>query len=140
MPVSQDKFDEMAKNMPGMGRDPESIRQRVEAMEHLLERSITIPGVNFPIGLDFVIGLVPVIGDVITASMGAYIVWEAKNLGMSRWQLTRMAANVGIDTVVGAVPLVGDAFDLVWRSNTKNLKMIRKHIEKHHPGAQIVDV
>jgi len=140
MPVSQEQFEEMAKNMPSMGRDPAAIRQRVEAMEMLLERSIRIPGVDFPIGLDFVIGLIPVLGDIITAAMSAYIVWEARNLGMSKWQLTRMAANVGIDTVIGAVPVLGDAFDLVWRSNTKNLRIIKKHMDKHHPGSQIIDV
>lgn len=140
MPISQEQMDEMAQAMPGMGKDPAAIRQRVEAMEMLLERSIHIPGVDFPIGLDFVIGLIPVLGDIVTAAMGAYIVWEARNLGMSKWQLTRMAANVGIDTLLGAVPVVGDAFDLVWRSNTKNLRIIRKHMDKHHPGSQIIDI
>lgn len=140
MNAAQEKLDEMAKDLPGMGKDPESIRQRVEAMEILLERSIRIPGVDFPIGLDFIIGLVPVLGDLITTIMGAYIVWEARNLGMSKWQLTRMAANVGIDTVIGAVPVIGDAFDLVWRSNTKNLRIIKKHLDKHHPGSQIIDI
>ncbi len=119
MSLSQEQFEEMAKSMPSMSRDPAAIRQRVEAMEMLLERSIRIPGVNFPIGLDFVVGLVPVVGDIITAAMSAYIVWEARNLGMSKWQLARMSAHVGIDTLLGAVPLIGDAFDLVYRSNTK---------------------
>jgi hypothetical protein len=71
--------------------------------------------------------------------MGAYIVWEARNLGMSKWQLIRMTANVGIDTAIGAIPIVGDAFDLVWRSNTKNLRIIKKHLDKHHPGTRIIE-
>jgi hypothetical protein len=71
--------------------------------------------------------------------MGAYMVWEARNLGMSKWQLIRMTANVGIDTAIGAIPIVGDAFDLVWRSNTKNLRIIKKHLDKHHPGARIIE-
>ena len=121
------------------GTDPVSIRRRVEALEHLLERSFRIPGVNYPVGLDSIVGLVPVVGDVITAAMGAYIVWEAKNLGLPKWKLWRMAGNVAFDTAVGAVPLVGDAFDLVFRSNTRNLKIIRKHLDKHHPSTRTIE-
>jgi hypothetical protein len=58
---------------------------------------------------------------------------------MSKWQLIRMTANVGIDTAIGAIPIVGDAFDLVWRSNTKNLRIIKKHLDKHHPGTRIIE-
>tara|TARA_R110002072_G_scaffold22383_27_gene78379 strand:- start:3671 stop:4093 length:423 start_codon:yes stop_codon:yes gene_type:complete len=121
------------------GNDPVSIRRRVEALEQVLERSFRIPGVNYPVGLDAIVGLVPVVGDLITAAMGAYIVWEGKNLGMPKWKLWRMAGNVAVDTAIGAVPLVGDAFDLVFRSNTRNLKIIRKHLDKHHPAARMID-
>ncbi len=140
MPISQEQLNEMAKNLPTMANDPQSVRQRVEAMEVLLERSFRIPGVNLPVGLDSIIGLVPVVGDIITAMMGAYMVWEARNLGMSKWQLTRMAANVGIDALLGAVPLAGDLFDFFWRSNTKNLRIIKRHLDKKHPGTKIIDV
>jgi Domain of unknown function (DUF4112) len=140
MPIAPDNFDRMARSLPKMGSDPESVRQRVEALELLLERSFCIPGTKIPIGLDSVLGLVPVLGDIITAIMGAYLVWEARNLGMSNWQLVRMTANVGIDTALGAVPLVGDAFDFIWRSNSKNLRIIRKHLDKHHPSTRVIDV
>ncbi len=139
MPISQNQFDELAKTLPGMGTDPHSVRQRVEALEKLLERSFVIPGTKIPFGLDSVVGLVPVIGDLITAAMGAYMVWEARNLGMSKWQLMRMTANIGIDTALGAIPLVGDAFDFIWRSNSKNLRIIHKHLDKHHPGTRVID-
>lgn len=139
MPLSQEHFSQLAKDLPGMGNDPHSVRARVEAMEKLLERSFHIPGTKIPFGLDTVVGLVPVLGDVVTAAMGAYIVWEARNLGMSKWQLIRMAANVGVDTAIGAVPLVGDVFDFVWRSNSKNLRIIKKHLDKHHPGTRIIE-
>lgn len=119
--------------------DPAAVRKRVEAMEHVLERSFTLPGLNRKVGLDFALGLVPVVGDIITGAMGMYIVWEARNLGMSKLQLARMAANVGFDTLVGAVPLAGDMFDLFWRSNTRNLKIIRKHLDRHHPATRIID-
>jgi hypothetical protein len=140
MPISQEQFDKIARDLPGMGRDPHSVRQRVEAMEKLLERAFVIPGTKIPFGLDSIIGLVPVLGDVVAAAMGAYMVWEARNLGMSKWHLIRMAGNVGIDTALGAVPLLGDAFDLVYRSNSKNLRIIKKHLDKHHPGTRVIDV
>jgi hypothetical protein len=139
MPISQEQFAQIAKDIPGMGNDPRAVRMRVEALEKLLERAFHIPGTKIPFGLDSIIGLVPVLGDLITAAMGAYMVWEARNLGMSKWQLIRMTANVGIDTAIGAIPIVGDAFDLVWRSNTKNLRIIKKHLDKHHPGARIIE-
>ena len=139
MPISQEQFAQIVKDIPGMGNDPEAARMRVEALEKLLERAFHIPGTKIPFGLDSIIGLVPVLGDLITAAMGAYIVWEARNLGMSKWQLIRMTANVGIDTAIGAIPIVGDAFDLVWRSNTKNLRIIKKHLDKHHPGTRIIE-
>jgi hypothetical protein len=139
MPISQDQFEQMAKSLPSMGRDPQAVRLRVEAMEQLLERSFHIPGTKIPVGLDSIVGLVPILGDIVTAVMGAYMVWEARNLGMSKFQLIRMAANVGIDTVLGAVPLVGDAFDFIWRSNSKNLRIIRKHLDKHHPGTRVIE-
>ena len=139
MPISQEQFTQIVKDIPGMGNDPQAVRMRVEALEKLLERAFHIPGTKIPFGLDSIIGLVPVLGDLITAAMGAYIVWEARNLGMSRWQLIRMTANIGIDTAIGAIPIVGDAFDLVWRSNTKNLRIIKKHLDKHHPGTRIIE-
>jgi len=71
--------------------------------------------------------------------MGAWLVWEGRNLGMSKFQLTRMAANIGIDTAVGAIPLVGDLFDFVFRSNTKNLRIIRRYLDKHHPSTMTVE-
>lgn len=121
------------------GTDAVSVRARVTAMEQLLERSLVIPGINMPIGLDVIIGLVPVLGEIITTAMGAYIVWEARNLGMSRWQLARMGANVLFDTAIGAIPLVGDAADALFRSNTRNLKIILRHIDKHHPEARVIE-
>ncbi len=139
MAMSHKQFDEMVKNMPAMARDPASVRKRVEGLELILERSLHIPGTKIPVGLDSIIGLIPVVGDIVTAVMGAYMVWEARNLGMSKWQLLRMTGNIGIDTLLGAIPLVGDAFDLVWKSNSRNLNIIKKHLDKHHPGSRIIE-
>ena len=121
------------------GTDPVSVRKRIEAMEHLLERSFRIPGVNYPVGLDSIVGLVPVLGDIVTTAMGAWIVWEAKNLGLPKWKLWRMAGNVGFDALLGAVPVVGDAADFLFRSNTRNLRIVKKHLDKHHPHTQVIE-
>lgn len=128
----------MAMNLP-TGTDAASVRARVTALEKLLERSFTIPGINMPVGLDALVGLVPVLGEVVTAAMGAYIVWEARNLGLPKWKLARMGMNVLFDTAIGAIPLVGDAADLVFRSNSRNLKILLNHIDKHHPETRVIE-
>ena len=128
-------FDALIQNR----RDPAALRKRVETLEIILERSFVIPGINRPVGLDAIVGLVPVVGDVITAAMGAYLIWEARNLGMPKWKIWRMVGNLGVDTTLGAIPLVGDAFDFLFRSNTRNLKIIKKHLDTHHPGTIIID-
>lgn len=127
-------------NIPGFGRDPASVRQRIEAMERILERSITIPGINRQVGLDAIGGLVPVFGDVMTAALGAWLVWEAKNLGLPKWKLWRMGGNVGFDMLLGFIPFVGDAADFLFRSNTRNLRIIRQHLDKHHPETRVIDL
>ena len=116
-----------------LGRDPAAVRQRIEAMERLLERSFTIPGIRMPVGLDAVAGLVPVLGDLLAAALGAYLVWEASNLGLPKWKLWRMAGNVAFDSAIGAVPVAGDVFDLLFRSNSRNLRIVKRHLDKHHP-------
>jgi hypothetical protein len=126
-------------HLPQVGTDPQSVRQRVEAMEKVLERLVVIPGINKPVGLDVILDLVPVVGDIAAAALGAYIVWEAKNVGMSRWQITRMAGNVGFDWLLGLIPWVGAIPDFFFRSNTRNLKMIRRHLDKHHAGTATVE-
>lgn len=127
---------------PKLGADPQSVRQRVEAMEKLLERLVVIPGTKQTLGLDVILDLVPVVGDVAAAAMGAYIVWEAKNLGMSKWQMARMSGNVGLNWLLGlfsVVPVVGAIPTLLFRSNSKNLKIIKKHLQKHHAAAATID-
>lgn len=142
MARSNPRLDEMMTQfdtMPGLGRDARSIRQRIELMEHVLENALVVPGTRFRVGLDAILGVIPVLGDLISAAMGAWIIWEARNLGMPKWQLWRMGANVGVDTAIGAIPFVGDAFDLMFRSNSKNLRIIRKHLDKHHPETVVIE-
>ncbi len=121
------------------GSDPVSVRRRLEMLEHLLERSFVVPGTQYRFGLDGVVGLVPVIGDLVTTAMGAYLVWEARNLGLPKWKLWRMAGNVAFDTLLGAVPLVGDAADFLFKSNTRNLRIVKRHLDKHHPAARTIE-
>ena len=139
MAVTPDQFDRMVRDIPGFGRDPSSVRKRIETMEALLEGLFVLPGTRFRVGLDSIVGLIPVIGDVATALMGSWIVWEARNLGMPKWQIARMAANVGVDTLIGMIPFAGDLFDLAFKWNTKNLRIIRKHLDRHHPGTVIIE-
>ncbi|MGF1549024.1 MAG: DUF4112 domain-containing protein [Sphingomonadaceae bacterium] len=139
LPPPHVRFESNAAGLPNIGRDPASVRQRIEAMERLLERVFVVPGINRPVGLDSIIGLVPVVGDVIAAAMGSWLIWEARNLGMSKFHLARMAGNIGFDTALGAIPFVGDAFDFFYRSNSRNLKIIKRWLDKHHPETRIVE-
>ena len=122
-----------------MGRSPAEARRRMEAMERLLERSMTIPGTKVGVGLDSVVGLIPVLGDAIAAALGAYLLWEARNLGLPKWKLWRMAGNIAFDAAVGAVPVAGDVFDFAFRSNSRNLKLVTRHLDKHHPETRAIE-
>jgi hypothetical protein len=135
----QPRAERLQRQFPGLGRDAAAVRQRIEAMEKLLERSFVIPGTRVPVGLDAVAGLIPVAGDLITAAMGAWLVWEARNLGMPKWKLARMAANIGFDTAIGAIPLVGDVFDFAFRSNSRNLRILKRHLDTHHPATSVIE-
>jgi len=127
---------------PRIGTDPASVRQRVETMEKLLERLFVIPGINRTVGLDVILDLVPVVGDIAAAALGAYIVWEARNLGMSKFQIARMSGNVGLNWLLGllsVIPVVGVIPTLLFRSNSKNLKIIRRHLDKHHAATATIE-
>jgi hypothetical protein len=136
--IDQQEIERIAAQLP-VGRDPASVRRRVEAMERLLESAFPIPGTNMRIGLDAIVGLVPVVGDLVTTAMGAWLVWEARNLGMSKLQLVRMGGNIGIDALVGAIPLVGDLFDFAFKSNTRNLRILKRYLDKHHPDTMTIE-
>ena len=107
MPVSRESFDKIAATGLIGGKDPASVRRRIEAMEKLLEGIIVIPGTNQRIGLDVILDILPVGGTVVAAVMGSYMAWEARNLGMSKTALIRMAGNIGFDALLGLIPVVG---------------------------------
>ncbi len=125
---------------PGFGTDPKSVRLRVEALERIMERLFVIPGLNRPVGLDVILDLVPIAGSTAAAALGAYMAWEARNLGMPKTAVARMAGNVGVDWLLGLIPWVGAIPDLFFRSNTRNLRIIKRHLDKHHPETGIIDV
>ena len=135
-----DVRSEDRRPFPGLGTDPQSVRGRVEAMERLLERAFTIPGTNRQIGLDVVLDLVPFAGSTAAAVLGAYMAWEARNLGMSKWQMTRMAGNIGVDWLFSLIPWVGAIPDFFFRSNTRNLRIIKRHLDTHHAGTATLEV
>ena len=88
-------------SLPSIGTDAKSVQKRVEAMERVLEHIVTIPGIKRDVGLDVILDVVPVVGDIAAAALGSYIVWEAKNLGMSKWQMARMSVFERIKMVTG---------------------------------------
>lgn len=123
-----------------LARDAAACRQRIEALERVMERMFVIPGTNRTVGLDAVLSLVPVAGTTTGAVLGAYLTWEARNLGMSKWQVARMLGNVGTDWLLGLIPVVGAVPDFFFRSNSRNLRIIRRHLDKHHPQTAVLDV
>jgi hypothetical protein len=103
---------------------------RLEALAKLLDVAFILPGTNVRYGIDGLIGLIPVVGDIITTAISLWIVSEARALG-APWHLTaRMLGNVALDGVVGAVPVVGDAFDVMFRANIRNMRMLRRWLER----------
>ena len=138
MAVQQAKLDNGLGRFR-LGRDPAAIRQRIEGMEMMLERAFTIPGTNRKIGLDVVLDLIPVVGDTVAAGLGAWLIWEARSLGMSKWHLARMAGNVGIDWLLGLIPFIGAIPDFFFRSNTRNLRIAKRWLDKHHPETALIE-
>jgi len=124
---------------PRIATDPASVRKRVEALEKIMERMIVIPGINRGVGLDVILDLVPFAGSTAGAVLGAYMAWEARNLGMPKSAMTRMAGNVGVDWLLGLIPWVGAVPDFFFRSNTRNLRIIKRHLDRHHPASATVE-
>jgi hypothetical protein len=106
--------------------------ERSRAIAHWLDDAFRIPGTRLRFGLDPLIGLVPGLGDIVGGLLSAYIVVEALRARAPRALLLRMLANLGVDMVLAAVPIAGDLFDAGWKANSRNLSLLRQHIE--HPA------
>jgi hypothetical protein len=110
---------------------------RVTAVAKFLDSAFVIPGINRRFGMDAVIGLVPGIGDLLSALLASYIIWEARQLGLPRWKIARMVANVAFDTALGAIPIAGDVFDVFFKANQRNVRIIQDHIGRKHGPREI---
>jgi hypothetical protein len=105
--------------------------ERVENLSRLLDVAYGIPGTKLRFGLDALLGLVPIAGDAASAALSAYLIYEARRLGLPKTAIARMIGNVAFDAVLGAVPLFGDIVDVFWRANVRNARILRRHLGRH---------
>jgi len=104
-------------------RVDEAAVARMQTVAHVLDRSIRVPGTNFRVGLDPILGVLPVAGDTVAAGLSLYIVAESARLGVSRPTLLRMLGNIAVDAAGGSIPLAGDLFDAMWKANRRNVEL-----------------
>lgn len=124
------EMEALRRRNRGQPEDLEAGLARLEALARLMDSIVRIPGTEVRIGVDALIGLIPVVGDLASQVVSSYLIWEARQLGASRLVIARMIANSAIDTLLGAVPVAGDAFDVMFRANLKNIALLRAHLEK----------
>ena len=101
--------------------------RRIGRVTHVLDELVSVPGTPIKVGLDPVIGLIPVAGDAMAALVGTWVIVEASRFGIPRVVLGRMVVNLGADLGIGAIPLLGDIYDVLFRSNSRNLDLFRRH-------------
>lgn len=112
---------------------------RITLVARLMDSAVLIPGLNRRVGLDAMLGLVPGIGDAVSAAIASYIIWEARQLGLPRWKIARMIGNVAVDTAIGAIPFAGDLFDVFFKANMRNLRIIHDHLGTPKRGPKEID-
>ena len=108
-------------------------RVRLNALARFLDRAICVPGTNVCLGADALLNPLPGIGTMTSNGMSAYLNWEARRLGVPTRTLVRMVGNVGLDFVISAVPIVGWVGDVFFRSNLRNMGLLREHLDRVHP-------
>ena len=118
------------KEVPSNKGPVAQIRERLNWLAWLLDSSIPIPGTRFTIGLDALIGLFPVVGDVLGVFLSSYILKEAAALGAPRSILLRMAFNVGVEGLVGMIPFAGDVFDAAFKANQRNVRLLNAYLDQ----------
>jgi hypothetical protein len=111
--------------------ESDETRERLNRLAWLLDSSIPIPGTRFTIGMEALIGLFPVLGDLIGVLLSSYILKEAARLGAPKIVLARMASNVLVEGVVGIIPFAGDVFDAAWKANQRNVRLLNAWLD--HP-------
>ena len=102
----------------------------LESLANLMDAKFRLPFVPVPIGLDFLVGLIPGVGDTISMGISGYIILGARNLGVPKRHLTQMGGNTFLDWLIGLVPVIGDLFDIGWRGNIRNVTLAREHLER----------
>ena len=103
---------------------------RLDAVAKLLDVAFVLPGTNIRYGIDGIIRLIPVVGDLVASAFSLWLVREARSLG-APWHVTaRMLANVALEGTIGMVPIAGDAFDVLFRANMRNMRLLRRWMEK----------
>jgi predicted aconitase with swiveling domain len=100
------------------------VRERLRRLAWLLDSSIRIPGTRWTVGIDALIGLVPVLGDAAGVILSSYILYEAARMGAAKGVLARMALNIAIEGLVGSIPLLGDLFDAGFKANQRNIRLL----------------
>jgi hypothetical protein len=110
---------------------------RARTVAHFLDEAVRVPGTNYRIGLDPILGLLPVVGDAPAAAASAYVVATAAAVGVPRATLARMLLVVAVDAVVGSLPVVGDVFDAVFKANVRNVRLLEARVDR--PEAATVD-
>ncbi len=108
-------------------------RVRLNALARFLDSAIRVPGTNVRFGADALLNLLPGIGTLTSKGMSAYLIWEARRLGVPTRTLVRMVGNVGLDFAISAVPIVGWVGDVFFRSNLRNMGLLREHLDRVHP-------
>jgi Domain of unknown function (DUF4112) len=104
------------------------VLRRLRQFSDLLDNAVGIPGTNYRVGIDPLLGLLPGGGDTLGAILSAYIVLQAAQLGAPRPTLVRMVWNILLDSLVGTIPLLGDFFDVAWKANSKNMALLEAHM------------
>ncbi len=133
----------MFEQLRGAGPSQADAVRRMELVAQLLDSAFVIPGTNTRIGIDAIIGLVPGIGDIVTTLLSSYVIWEARNLGVSRLALGRMLLNLGLHASIGSIPVIGDIFDAFFRVNQRNMRIVRRQLSKidaRYPGRATIVV
>lgn len=116
--------------------EQQQIVERLRRLAHLMDAAVTIPGTRFTIGLDAALGLIPGVGDALSALISGYIIAEAQRLGVSKATTARMIGNVVIDSLIGSIPVLGDLFDVAYRSNIRNLRLLGIDMGRKEPPSR----
>jgi Domain of unknown function (DUF4112) len=120
-------------NASGQAFRPLTREQRVarlDALAKLLDVAFVLPGTNIRYGIDGIIGMIPVIGDIVVTALSLWLVREARALGAPWYITARMLANVGVQGLVGIVPVAGNAFDVLFRANVRNARLLRRWLDR----------